>query len=54
MENQTTMSELTLQNDLIGAIAYTLTVDGKVDEIIKQNDTISTLYVEQKLLPNYT
>lgn len=45
------MSNLTLKNDLVGAIAYKLTVDGKLEEVIAPEDAIEYLHGAENIIP---
>lgn len=45
------MSELTLKNDLVGVIAYKLTVDGEVIEIITPEEAIEYLHGADNVIP---
>lgn len=44
------MSKLTLQNNLVGAIAYKLTVDGAVEEVITPEEAIEYLHGEDNII----
>ena len=44
------MSELTLHNDMIGAIAYKLTVEGTVEEVIPPEEAIEYLHGADNLI----
>lgn len=45
------MSKLTLQNDRVGAIAYKLTVDGQIEEVITTEDAIEYLHGAENIIP---
>lgn len=45
------MSKLSLQNTYVGAIAYKLSVDGKVEEIITPEDAVEYLHGAENLIP---
>ena len=45
------MSELKLQNNRVGAIAYTLIVEGKVEEIIVPEEAIEYLHGAENIIP---
>jgi len=44
------MSELTLQNNIVGAIAYKLTVDGAIEEVITPEEAIEYLHGEDNII----
>jgi len=44
------MSDLTLQNDRIGAIAYKLVVDGKIEEVITPEEAIEYLHGAENII----
>lgn len=44
------MSKLTLHNNMIGAIAYKLTVDGEIEEVITPEDAVEYLHGEENII----
>lgn len=44
------MSTLTLQNDLVGAIAYKLIVNGEIEEVITAEDAIEYLHGAENII----
>lgn len=45
------MSNLTLQNDRVGAIAYKLVVDGQIEEVITPEEAIEYLHGAENIIP---